>query len=63
MVIFDTNAILRSPVFHALQVYASTTLDFVDCLLIGYAKEDKYTVFTFDKKLQKYLNKAKSSHD
>jgi len=40
---------------HALSVYASTVLDFVDCLLIGYAKEKQYTVFTFDKKLQKYL--------
>jgi len=45
-------------VFHALRVYATTTLDFVDCLLTGYAKEDKYTVFTFDKKLQKYLQKS-----
>jgi predicted nucleic-acid-binding protein len=40
---------------HALRVYASTTLDFVDCLLTGYAKEERYTVFTFDKQLQKYL--------
>jgi predicted nucleic-acid-binding protein len=43
-------------VLHALRVYAATTLDFVDCLLIGYAKEEKYTVFTFDKKLRKILN-------
>jgi len=42
---------------HALRVYASTVLDFVDCLLIGYAKEEQYSVFTFDKKLQKYLEK------
>ena len=44
-------------VLHALSVYASTMLDFVDCLLTGYAKEEGYTVFTFDKKLSKYLNK------
>jgi predicted nucleic-acid-binding protein len=43
-------------VFHALRVYETTTLDFVDCLLTGYAKEDGYTIFTFDKKLRKYLN-------
>ena len=43
-------------VLYALSVYASTTLDFVDCLLIGYAKKDRYTIFTFDKKLQKFLN-------
>jgi len=41
---------------YALKVFASSTLDFVDCLLIGYAKEEKYTVFTFDKKMQKYLS-------
>ena len=44
-------------VLHALRVYASTTLDFVDCLLIGYAKKSGYTIFTFDKKLLKILNK------
>ena len=42
-------------VLHALRVYASSALDFVDCLLIGYAKEGKYTIFTFDKKLRKFL--------
>jgi len=45
----------NSVVLHALRVYASTTLDFVDCLLIGYAKEDGYAIFTFDKKLLKHL--------
>ena len=46
----------KNAVLHALQVYASTTFDFVDCLLIGYAKKEGYTIFTFDKKLQKFLN-------
>ena len=40
---------------HALNVFASSSFDFVDCLLIGYAKEEQYSVFTFDKKLQKHL--------
>ena len=44
-------------VHHALRVYASTTFDFVDCLLAGYAKEEKYNIFTFDKKLQTFLKK------
>jgi len=43
----------------ALGVFTSSTLDFVDCLLVGYAKEEQYTVFTFDKQLQKYLHKIK----
>jgi len=46
----------KNVVLHALQVYASTTLDFVDCLLIGYSKKEGYTVFTFDRKLRRYLN-------
>ena len=46
----------KNVVIHALSVYAHTTLDFVDCLLIGYEKEEKYTVFTFDKKLRIFLN-------
>jgi len=42
---------------HALGVFASTTFDFVDCLLIGYSKEQRYSVFTFDRKLQKFLSR------
>ena len=47
----------KNVVLHALQVYATTTLDFVDCLLIGYSKKDGYDIFTFDKKLRKFLDK------
>jgi len=45
----------KSVVNHALKVFSSSALDFVDCLLVGYAKEKHYSVFTFDKKLQKHL--------
>ena len=52
----DKISIVQRPVvLHALKVYASSTLDFVDCLLVGYAKKNGSTIFTFDKKLQKYL--------
>jgi len=47
----------KDVVLHSLDVFASTTFDFVDCLLIGYSKEQQYSVFTFDRKLQGYLNK------
>ena len=47
----------KDVVLYALQVYAATTLDFVDCLLIGYSKKDGYTIFTFDKKLRSFLDK------
>ena len=46
----------KNVVLYALGVYASTTFDFVDCLLAGYAHEEYYVVFTFDKKLRKFLD-------
>jgi predicted nucleic-acid-binding protein len=46
----------KNIVRHAVKVFAASTLDFVDCLLVGYANEQQYRVFTFDRKLQKYLN-------
>ena len=56
--ITDTNKIRvtqKTVVLHALKIFASSSLDFVDCLLIGYAKKYGHAIFTFDKKLQKYL--------
>jgi predicted nucleic-acid-binding protein len=53
----DNIRIAQKPVvLHALGVYVATTLDWVDCLLMGYAKENGHTISTFDKKLQKYWN-------
>jgi predicted nucleic-acid-binding protein len=40
---------------YSLNLYAATNLDFVDCLLDGYAKINGYSVFTFDEKLKKQL--------
>ncbi|KAA6299836.1 MAG: hypothetical protein EZS26_004027 [Candidatus Ordinivivax streblomastigis] len=37
------------------KTYAATNLDFVDCLLIGYEKIKNYSVFSFDKALNKRL--------
>ena len=42
-----------------LEAYLATNLDFVDCLMVGY-QCNGYTVFTFDKKLKKYLYSVKS---
>ena len=39
----------------ALRYFGDTTLDFVDCLMIGYAIVEGHRVFTFDKKLNKIL--------
>lgn len=43
-------------VTYAVDVYADTSLDFVDCLLIAYHVLGKEDVFTFDKSLAKRLN-------
>jgi len=46
----------RSDLFlNALDHYRQTRLDFVDCLLWAYKEIDQVTVFTFDKKLNKYI--------
>lgn len=42
-------------VMYAVDVYADTSLDFVDCLLIAYHVVGKEDVFTFDKKLANRL--------
>ena len=51
MLLIDANVIL----LYALRVYAETTLDFVDCLLVGYGRVLGREVFTFDKKLKRLL--------
>ncbi len=43
-------------VVYAIDLFASTSLDFVDCLLVAYHLLNGETVFTFDKKLNKLLN-------
>lgn len=40
----------------ALQLYALENLDFVDCILISYAKTENYKIISFDKKLNKCYN-------
>jgi predicted nucleic-acid-binding protein len=43
---------------HALELFGASTLDFVDCLLVGYAHEG-YDVVTFDKKLRKRIKELR----
>jgi predicted nucleic-acid-binding protein len=42
----------------ALRYFGETKLDFVDCLMIGYAVAEGHRIFTFDKKLNKTLASA-----
>jgi predicted nucleic-acid-binding protein len=46
----EPNAII-----FGLNLYASSALDFVDCLLAGYAKTKGHPVLTFDSDLKKEL--------
>lgn len=43
-------------VIFAMDLYASVSLNFVDCLLIAYHKVNNENIFSFDKKLNKHLN-------
>lgn len=67
MQLIDANVILRwildvvscteeKCVRMAMDIYTSISLDFVDCLLIAYHKINNENIFSFDKKLNKYLN-------
>lgn len=68
MQLADANVLLRYPlddssctemecVLCAIAIYASISLDFVDCLRIAYHRINSEHVVTYDKKLIKYLNK------
>ena len=46
----------KKVVLCALDIFSKTSFDFVDCLLVGYQQIEGYEIFTFDKKLRKFLN-------
>ena len=43
-------------VIYAVDLFANTSLDFVDCLLAAYHSLNGENIFTFDKKLIKHLS-------
>ena len=47
----------REAVLRGIEYFGQKPLDFVDCVLAGYAEVDKDEIFTFDVKLQKLLQK------
>jgi predicted nucleic-acid-binding protein len=51
----------REAVLKGLDYFGQNSLDFVDCLLAGYAEVDKDEIFTFDDKLEKLLAKITGS--
>ena len=44
-------------ILRAVNIFAETNLDFVDCILIAYNEVEKIEVFSFDKKLTRRLIK------
>lgn len=46
----------KQAIYYALRVYGETSLDFVDCVLIGYNRMLGRDILTFDKKLNRLLN-------
>lgn len=49
-------------VVYAMDVYAFTTLDFVDCLLIGYHFINHENIFSLDKRLNNYVKNPRSGY-
>ena len=50
-IVFDK----KDSLLYALRVFRETSLDFVDCVLIGYNRVLRQPVFSFDKKLNRLL--------
>ena len=48
----------QSVVETALRYFGETKLDFVDCLMVGYAIIEGHRIVTFDKELKKYCNET-----
>ncbi|MDR0515992.1 MAG: hypothetical protein LBH25_03010 [Fibromonadaceae bacterium] len=47
----------KEPVLCGLKHYATTNLDFVDCILAGYCEMENREIATFDINLQKLIDK------
>ena len=62
MIRHDHATVPRRPVMQeALLVFSETNFDFVDCLMIGYAKVEGHQVITYDKKLHNYLQRFRTN--
>ncbi|MCL2557169.1 MAG: PIN domain-containing protein [Treponema sp.] len=47
----------REAILQGIEYFGASSLDFVDCVLAGYAGIDGDEIHTFDMKLQKLINK------
>lgn len=56
----DTVLPYREAVLLGLRYYAAGKLDFVDCLLAGYAEAENAEIHTFDKGLKKLIGRIEN---
>ncbi len=54
----DISCTEKECVLYAIDLYATISLDFVDCMLIAYHMIDHENIFSFDKKLNKHLERV-----
>ena len=47
----------KNIMIRAVEIFAETKLDFVDCILVAYRELENVQVFTFDKKLNNVLKR------
>ena len=52
----DISCTEKKCVLYVIDIHASISLDFVDCMLIAYHKINHENIFSFDNKLNKHLN-------
>ena len=59
----NTNCVLphREAVIKGIEYFGEKNLDFVDCILAGYAEIEKAEIYTFDDKLQNLITKIKQT--
>lgn len=58
--LFNDNIIAhvdRAFILHTIHIYEQTRLDFVDCAMIGYHQSSGYRISSFDKKINRYVQR------
>lgn len=50
----------KNVMIRAVEIFAETKLDFVDCILVAYNELENTEVFTFDKKLNNQLKREEN---
>lgn len=60
--LFEDNIIQHKEydfIINAIDIYEQISLDFVDCVMISYHKTFGYKIISFDKKIQRHIERSK----